>query len=827
MTLAATLTGCDSKNSSKVTANKPHIIVTPDVVSLPLGLSQQFTATLVNSDLSTQDITNDVQWSSSAPAVAAITASGNAVGQGVGTATISAVFSLRGTVLSATANLTVSNAIITQLMVTPANDTVPVGLTLGFTATALFSDNSTRVMTDDPALIWSSSAPTIAAISSTGGPGSGMATGLSSGQATITATLTTKAAPWTASANLIVSDAVITQLTVTPANDTVPVGLTLGFTATALLSDNTTQVVTDDPALNWVSNDPSIATISSVNGSGSGVATGISAGQATISATLTAKGVALTASTNLMVSDAVITQLTVTPANDTVPVGLTLGFTATALLSDNTTQVVTDDPALSWSSSAPSIATISNFGGPGSGIVTGVGVGDAIITATLLVNGTSLPATADLRVSAAVITQLTVTPASSSVPTGLTLGFTATARLSDNTVQVVTDDPALSWSSSAPSIATISSLNGLGSGVATGISVGTTIITASVSVNGNQVTDSTSLNVFNNVTLTALTITPAAPSIPVGLSRSFIATATFSDNSTQVVTDDPAVSWISDTPGVATITSLNGPGSGVAKGVAVGTTVIRASMAGIPSNSEILTVTPASLLTITIDPQPTAVVQGRSQQLTATGSYSDGSTQNLTSVVAWRSSDNAIMTTSGVGVINGIFEGEAIVYAGLGGVEGSSPVTVARGPGIIAVGTGLAIGSAGLGCLTDGNTNNQYDNTCVTYSLATPGFGWVAYDTHITMSSAAIVPVKKITFMGYWRQELAGSLGNWMVLGCQDPACNDFVQISDPISLAFKVTIPLTTTAGFPFYRMVFLGGPVDPNEGGGTANFAEVLTEF
>ncbi|MBE3902451.1 hypothetical protein HJ158_25905, partial [Vibrio parahaemolyticus] len=93
---------------------------------------------------------------------------------------------------------------------------------------------------------------------------------------------------------------------------------------------------------------------------GNGIATGETIGEASIKATGFVNGQTFEGSATLTVTDAVVTALQVTPPIATTPVGLTKGFTATAVLSDDRTIDVTNDPAISWVSDTPSIATITS-----------------------------------------------------------------------------------------------------------------------------------------------------------------------------------------------------------------------------------------------------------------------------------------------------------------------------------------------------------------------------------------------------------------------------------------------------------------------------------
>lgn len=71
-----------------------------------------------------------------------------------------------------------------------------------------------------------------------------------------------------------------------------------------------------------------------------------------------------------------VTSISVTPATASLDVGETAQLTAIATRSDSSTRDVTDDAT--WTSSAPATATVST-----DGLVTGIAVGNATVTATL------------------------------------------------------------------------------------------------------------------------------------------------------------------------------------------------------------------------------------------------------------------------------------------------------------------------------------------------------------------------------------------------------------------------------------------------------------
>jgi uncharacterized protein YjdB len=240
-----------------------------------------------------------------------------------------------------------------------------------------------------------------------------------------------------------------------------------------------------------------------------------------------------------------------------VPVGFEQAFIATAILSDGSSLDITDNAALSWSSSDPAIATIDS----NNGLVNGVALGNVIITASGNAQGTHFSATAELTVTGAIVVALQVTPVMASVPVGLERPFVATALMSDGTLVDMTTSAELSWNSSDPAIASID----IQSGVAKGNAEGTAVVTVSGIAAGAHLSASAQLTVTSAV-LTGLQLAPAGESIPVGFDQAFVATATFSDGSSLDVTSNALVSWSSSDPAIATIASgiAIGRGEGVA-----------------------------------------------------------------------------------------------------------------------------------------------------------------------------------------------------------------------------------------------------------------------
>jgi trimeric autotransporter adhesin len=232
----------------------------------------------------------------------------------------------------------------------------------------------------------------------------------------------------------------------------------------------------------------------------------------------------------------------------------------------------------------------------------------------------------------------------------------ATGTYSDSSTQNLTS--SVTWTSTKPSVATISA-----SGLATAAATGNTTIQAT----SGSISGSTGVTVTASA-LVSIAVTPANASILKGATQQFTATGTYSDSSTQNLTN--AVTWTSSSTTVATISS-----GGLATAMAPGNTTVQATSGSI-SGSTGLTVTLPVLVSIAVTPSNSSIAGGTTQQFTATGTYSDGSTQNLTSSVAWTSTNTAVATISTGGLATGVATGSTTIQATSGSITGSTGLTV-------------------------------------------------------------------------------------------------------------------------------------------------------
>lgn len=161
------------------------------------------------------------------------------------------------------------------------------------------------------------------------------------------------------------------------------------------------------------------------------------------------------------------------------------------------------------------------------------------------------------------IVSLAISPTGPFILPNNTQQFSATATFGNSSTGDVTSD--VTWTSSSPTIATIDS-----SGLATGVALGTTTITAKSS---NNVSATGVTLTVSNKTVTSVTISPTSATISLSLGQTtqqFTGTAMFSDGTTT-----SQVNWTSSNTSVATVNS-----AGLATGIATGSCTITAALGG-------------------------------------------------------------------------------------------------------------------------------------------------------------------------------------------------------------------------------------------------------
>jgi len=236
------------------------VSVTPATASLPVGATLQLAA--VPEDSAGGALTGrPVTWASSDIDVASVSTSGRVTAGAAGSATVTATSEGK----AGSATVTVTLVPVAAVVVSPATAALPVGGTVQLTVT--LSDANDNTLTGRP-VAWSTSAPTVATVSR-----SGLVTGKAAGSATITATSEGK----TGSAAVTVTLVPVASVVVSPATLTLPVGSAAQLIVT--LKDASGRTLTGRPVA-WTSSAPTVATVSP-----SGLVTANVVGAATLTAT--------------------------------------------------------------------------------------------------------------------------------------------------------------------------------------------------------------------------------------------------------------------------------------------------------------------------------------------------------------------------------------------------------------------------------------------------------------------------------------------------------------------------------------------------------------
>ena len=178
-------------------------------------------------------------------------------------------------------------------------------------------------------------------------------------------------------------------------------------------------------------------------------------------------------------------------------------------------------------------------------------------------------------------------------------------------------------------------------------------------------------------TLSSIAITPAAPTVAKGSTLQFTATGTYSDGTISNIT--ASATWTSNATGVATVSNATGT-QGLVSGVAVGSATISASLAGGVNNatvtgSTLVSVPAPAVTSIAVAPAGVTLGLNGTQQFTATASYADGTSANVTNTATWTSGTPSVVSVSSTGLAKVLIANDTAVpiFAALGGVTSATP----------------------------------------------------------------------------------------------------------------------------------------------------------
>ena len=580
-----------------------------------------------------------IEWQSSAPSVAIVNASGVITGLTPGVATITATSESR----SATIGVTVLPVPTASVQVNPARDTVIVGQSTQLTALARDAGGVTLL---DRAFGWSSSTASVATVSS-----SGLVLGVAPGSVTITASNGGRSGD----ALLEVMPRPVGAVIVSPSQSTLTVGQTVRLTVQ--ITDANGTLLSGRP-VSYQSSNTTVARVAA-----DGTVTAAAAG----SATITALSEGRSGTATITVNASPVAAVRVSPSSVSLRTGATARFTADAL---DASGAVLAQRSITWISGAPSFFSVAT-----DGTVTALAPGSGVLFAS----AEGRIGTAAVLVQNAAVSSVTISQGAPQLFVGdsrdfmLSIRDAAGSEITGRTVQ---------WSSSAPSVAVVSS-----TGRVRAVAPGAAVITATV----DGVSGSASVSVLPvpvatvSVSLTASTLLPGQTTNAVAVARS---------QAGETLTGR-VVTWTSLTPAVATVST-----TGVVTALSNGTSVIRATVDGIAGQAT-LTVSPTPVATVSVSLAAGSVFVGQTTQ--ASAELRGAASQLLSGrAIAWSSSNTAAATVSASGVVTAVAPGTSTITATAEDKSGSAVVTVSLVP-VDSVHVTLADSSVTVGATVQGS----------------------------------------------------------------------------------------------------------------------------
>ena len=577
--------------------------------------------------------------------------------------------------------------------VSPKLDTLPVGASRQFIARVSDARNNPR----EHPLTWQSADPTIASVS---------AAGVVSAVAAGRTQLIVNAGGKPDSATIVVVPA-ITSLSITPGAMQVVMGDTLVLAAAA---HGPAGVAASTQGVRWTTSDPSVAIVSE-----NGVVSTFATGDATITAELL--GNEATAAVQVVRNS--VASIAVAPTNSSMYPAQTQQLVATLLDTDG--RPVTT-PSLKWSSSDPSVATVSE-----DGRVTGLAKGMTVIT----VQAQGKRATATVNVFAVPVASVTVSLAANSLSAGQSTQAQATLHDADGHILA---GRVVAWQSSNPALATVTS-TGLVSAVANG--------SVAISAISEGKIGSASVTISDPIPA-SIEIAPSSVALVAGQSARLVAEVLDANG---VVIPNQAVSWSSAESGIVSVTA-----AGVVTGLAIGTTTVRASAQGLTTSATV-SVSPIRAASLSVTPTTSSIEPEKTVQLVATVRDANGNVL-ADRVVTWSSTAGAIASVSSTGLVAGVGAGSATITAQVDEVSANSTITVTTPPPapVAAVSVTLPTDTLKIGQTTQATATltdaagNVLPGRAVVWSSANPEVATVSSTglvTAVAAGSASIMAVSE------------------------------------------------------------------------------------
>ena len=521
-----------SSTAPDATPQVAAIVVTPSSSTLALNAQLPLQAQ-VQDGSGTIVPDASVTWTVQDPNIVSVSAAGVVTGLAIGSTQVAA----NALGKSGIATITVTRTPVASVVLLPNQASVAIGATFQLSASTLDAGGGTLT---GRAIIWTTSNAAVATVNA-----SGLVTGVAAGTTTITAASEGK----TSTSTVTVSQGAVARVEVTPAPLSMQVGQTQQLVAAA--KDANGNVITGKTVV-WASDNLAVATVSG----GSVLA------RATGTATITATVDGISGRSAVTVTAVAVQSVSVSPSTLSLVVGQSGSLSATVVDASGAT---VSNPSVAWTSRDASVATVN----PSTGAVTAVAAGSTTIDAT----SGGKKGSATVTVSPVPVGSITISPSSTNTTAGQTVQLVATVR--DANGNVVTSS-TVTWSSSDVQVAAPNSTGSTTADVPTS-KAGTATITASI---GNV--SGTATITVNPGAVASVTVTAPSTNLKVGNTMQLTATAKDSKGNTVPI---QSFIWSSSNNTIATVST-----SGVMTGKKSGNVTITASTALIGGKSGSVTI---------------------------------------------------------------------------------------------------------------------------------------------------------------------------------------------------------------------------------------------
>ncbi len=246
--------------------------------------------------------------------------------------------------------------------------------------------------------------------------------------------------------------------------------------------------------------------------------------------------------------------------------------------------------------------------------------------------------------------------------------------------------------------------------------------------------------------LSSVEVAPATLQLGLADTQRYVATGTFADGSTRNIS--ALVDWESSAAAIAPITA-----TGFVSGLSQGGATLTAR-AGEKSGTATLTVTSKRIASLTVTPPYASITTAQTQQLTATATYTDGTTGDVTQAVTWTSSDSDYATVTATGLVSGVAAISGVSITAQAGAISSRSIVPVTTPEFALVGISFTAKTMWVGqnfpaFQVDANFGAIGSNyTAVTWSSSDPTVAAILPEGRVAALAPGVVTLTARTHSG-------------------------------------------------------------------------------